>query len=235
MKTKFTKEFIIILLTLLLGFVLIRENYFERVLTRFQSKKADKKESVRKDLDELYCNNQFKSEIVFLGNSITEAADWNELLGLNIANHGVGGQTLSQMLGRVDNVIKEEPKYVFIMGGINDIYQNVPIEESYKTYLAVIKVLRDHNITPIIQSTLYVSSSEKEFERKNALVKELNTLMSEYCIGDTLIYVDINSKLSDNVELLEKYHTDGIHLTAFGYDVWSKELISILTNFNCYQ
>ncbi len=47
--------------------------------------------------------------------------NWNELVGRNVANRGVDGDGAQQMLNRMRNILREEPKFVFVMGGINDI------------------------------------------------------------------------------------------------------------------
>ena len=63
-----------------------------------------------------------KIKICMLGNSITEAGNWNELLQTNsIRNCGQGGYTTGQILWHMEaTVIAIQPSLCFIMGGIND-------------------------------------------------------------------------------------------------------------------
>ena len=44
-------------------------------------------------------------KIIFLGNSITEGANWNELAGMrNVLNRGIGGDVTFGVLGRLEEV-----------------------------------------------------------------------------------------------------------------------------------
>ncbi len=55
-----------------------------------------------------------KNEIVFLGNSITENGDWNELFkNKRIVNRGIGGDVCFGLLNRLDEVISSKPKQHF--------------------------------------------------------------------------------------------------------------------------
>lgn len=96
-----------------------------------------------------------------LGDSITYGVHWNELLNQpDIINRGINGDTTSGILKRIPSVIKINPHKVFIMAGINDIRQNISINVIYKNYSHIIKTLKQNNITPYIQSTLYTKNKK---------------------------------------------------------------------------
>ena len=82
-------------------------------------------------------------DVVFLGNSITDYADWNELLQLNEArNRGISGDVTFGVLERLDEITEGKPAKVFILIGINDISRNVPdsvILDNYKKIIQRIK------------------------------------------------------------------------------------------------
>src|SRR5690349_13279539 len=64
-----------------------------------------------------------KNEIVFLGNSITERGEWQEILSgyrCPIVNRGVGGDNSFGILARMDEILAAKPKAIFLMDGIND-------------------------------------------------------------------------------------------------------------------
>jgi lysophospholipase L1-like esterase len=68
-----------------------------------------------------------EKDIVFLGNSITNHVDWEELLGMPEArNRGISGDITFGVLERLDEVIEGLPAKVFILIGINDISRNIP-------------------------------------------------------------------------------------------------------------
>lgn len=227
------KDIAIVLLTFLLLTVIIRENYYGRILKKFTRTTTTEK-SNQFELDEIYSNNQFNSEIVFLGNSISSGVDWNELLGLNISNQGVGLNTTLQMYNRLENVLNEKPKHVFIMGGINDLYKNIEVDDIVKNLVNIITALKDNGIEPVIQSTLFVNSTEKNHEETNKSVMILNAHLMTYCLENAVTYIDINSLLIDDKELKDEYSQDGVHLTPKGYEVWSEVLISTLEDMGYY-
>ena len=71
--------------------------------------------------------------IVMLGDSLTEAAPWDELTGCRqIANRGIGGDTTARVLSRLDEVLSMRPRAVFLMVGVNDISLRVPSETTAK-------------------------------------------------------------------------------------------------------
>ncbi|HKM18502.1 MAG TPA: GDSL-type esterase/lipase family protein, partial [Aliarcobacter sp.] len=62
-----------------------------------------------------------KFSIVMIGDSITDGAEWYELLqNSEVQNRGIGGDTTNGVLDRL-NTINKSIKKAFIMIGINDI------------------------------------------------------------------------------------------------------------------
>lgn len=68
--------------------------------------------------------NNYYNPIVFLGDSITEKIDWHELFHnshYDILNRGIGSDTISGVINRINTIINLKPSKVFLMIGINDI------------------------------------------------------------------------------------------------------------------
>ena len=67
-------------------------------------------------------------DIVFLGNSITAGGkDWSERLNEpNIKNRGIGGDVTEGVLARLDELIYFKPRTVFLLIGINDLWNLTP-------------------------------------------------------------------------------------------------------------
>ncbi|MFC4892501.1 GDSL-type esterase/lipase family protein [Pseudofrancisella aestuarii] len=162
------------------------------------------------------------ADIVMLGDSITFRVNWEELLGTEnstIVNRGINGDTTVGFLHRLNNIYKLKPKKVFIMGGINDIILNLDINDTFNNYKNIILALQKNNIKPIVQSTLYT-----KYEKFNIKVTILNKLLKEFCTKENIIYIDLNSKISNNSSIINDYSTDGIHLNYKGYNIWRSEL-----------
>tara|TARA_B110000971_G_C19934684_1_gene465762 strand:+ start:210 stop:929 length:720 start_codon:yes stop_codon:yes gene_type:complete len=231
---KYLKETIIVFLSVFLLLIIVRENYYGRLMSRVTGTSTPKK-LVQKNLDKIYSNNIHKSDIVFLGNSITNGVDWNELLGLNISNQGVGGETTEQMLKRIDNVLGEEPKHVFIMSGINDLYKGLSVNDIYKTYVELIELLIENQIQPIIQSTLFVSFTERNSKEINHQVTLLNSKLLDYCNSNSVVFLNINELFEIGGQLNPKLSIDGVHLNSEGYLLWYNKLIPILNELGYYE
>ena len=189
------------------------------------------KSSVYKNRTGMFEQSTIKSaKIVFLGNSITYGGEWNTLLKRDsISNQGINGDNTLGMLHRLQYVYQLHPKLCFVMAGINDIYADAPVEKVFDNCKKIIDTLRANNIIPIIQSTLHVNPKWKRAEAKNLEVKKLNTLLSEYCIVNTITFVDVNAKLSTNGVLNDQYTTDGVHLTPAAYSAWSELIAPIIS------
>lgn len=162
-------------------------------------------------------------KIAFLGNSITEmGGDWNVWLGRgDILNCGQGGYTTQQFSWLLDSALyASNPKYCFIMGGINDLSLGVPIERIFSNYQFLISEIKAKGIEVIVESTLLQSNDSPN----NPDVRELNSRLKKYCRQYRIPYIDLNRKMSVKSGLKEDLTTDGTHLNDKGYEVWSEIL-----------
>ena len=184
-----------------------------------RSKLRDNIYKIKIDLYNIYEIKQTK--IVMLGDSITCGANWKELLNNSVVNRGIGMDYTTGFINRLNNIYKINPKYVFIMGGTNDIAHNYnTVDVTFKNYIFIIKSLQSHNIIPIVQSTLYARKS-KHYNNK---IQKLNTLLESYCKNNQIKFINLNKKLSKDKFLIQDYTYDGVHLNADGYKIWSNEI-----------
>jgi len=173
-----------------------------------------------------------RADVVMLGNSITAGAEWNELLGRpGVINRGISGDNLVGYLQRMEFVGPLTPRVCFIMGGINDLYAGYTPEQIFRNYTFVIDSLRSWKITPVVQSTLYVSPQWRLAEQKNQDVAKLNSLLEAHCIANEIDFLDLNARLADGRMLRDEYTTDGVHLTPAAYAIWAEELEPLLQKF----
>ena len=62
------------------------------------------------------------SDIVFVGNSITDGCEWAELFqNRHVKNRGISGDRSDWLLGRLDSILTAHPKKLFLMIGTNDL------------------------------------------------------------------------------------------------------------------
>ncbi len=167
--------------------------------------------------------------IVMLGNSITFGVQWNELMGRpGIVNRGIVSDVTRGFLHRMNTVYQLHPVLCCVMGGINDLYNDIPVDSVFSTYVRIIQGLRDHNITPVIQSTLYVSPRWKRSVEKNREVDALNILLEGYARSEGIDYIPLNDVLSTGGQLRDDVTFDGVHLRAAGYRLWRDMLEPVL-------
>lgn len=173
-----------------------------------------------------------KVDVVFLGDSITAEANWHDMFpNLSIANRGAGGETVAEISLRLDEILILEPKRIFIMAGINDIYRNDSID-NIKTYFenVIIELTRKNpSIKIFLQSTLECQKNICGESKLNS-VRELNIeLMNIAQNYPNIKYININEYLSNENGLLDDYSKDGIHINAYGYKAW-RDGINIFVN-----
>lgn len=183
-----------------------------------------------KNLTALYDLSKIQSaDVVFLGNSITFGGNWSELLGRErVVNRGIGSDNIPGMLRRLHQITSLNPKLCFVMAGINDLYQDTPVDTVFNRYVLLIDSLRAHGIIPVLQSTLHVNPKWKRAEVKNLEVAKLNRLLQQYAAERSLVFLDLNSALSENGVLKNESTTDGVHLTAAAYQAWRDLVESVI-------
>jgi lysophospholipase L1-like esterase len=173
-----------------------------------------------------------QADIVMLGNSLTYNANWNELLGRrNIVNRGINSDITAGYLHRLSYVYRLMPKLCFIEGGVNDIYSGYSVAEVFDNYSKIIDTLLAHHIIPVIQSTLFVAGERESSQTRNEEIRQLNKLLLEYARKESIVYLDINSYVSQNGFLKNELTYDGIHLNGEGYSFWVPEVEKILIKY----
>lgn len=174
-------------------------------------------------------NKSRKGEIVMLGNSITHGGNWVQLLGRDdVIEMGISSDITEGMLNRLQYVYLAEPKMVFIMAGVNDIYAGIPVETVMVNYIQILKNLKLRGIKPVIQSTLYAGEKWKNSAERNKDVELLNYLLKKYAKENDIIYMDLIPEMSQGLFLREELSRDNLHLNSKGYEVWIKEIKKVL-------
>lgn len=169
-------------------------------------------------------------KIVMLGNSLNNNALWTELFPLGyVVNRGISGDVIDGVRQRLDEVIPDRPSKIFLITGTNDLINEpeLPAVEAWNRYEKLIKEIRDQlpGTALYVQSMLPLNPKTKFYEGFNSRAAEINKLIEAGKERYEYFYIDIASKLSDDKgDLDANYTTDGIHLSAAGYFVWSAEL-----------
>ena len=169
-----------------------------------------------------------KFSIVMIGDSITDGAEWYELLKNNeVQNRGIGGDTTKGILDRLDTINKSIKK-AFIMIGINDIAGYKRVDEIYNNYIKILEDLERKDIKVYIQSVLYVEKNYLKSKYANEEVFKLNNKLKKLAEHKELTFIDLNSVLAPNSYLESIYTDDGIHLNGKAYILWANEILKYI-------
>ena len=221
----------LILLAILLGLLCIA--FLPNYLTQSKTKKV---------MSEYYASarwNKLKSEYenlpikenstLYYGNSMTENFKPFQT-DSSILNFGISGDFSIGLIHRIHSVIRQQPARLFIMIGINDIIENVPIDQVYSNYETILtSIIGNCPKTELfIQSTLPTRDLNSTFTSSYSINKKvmlLNQKLKTLCKEMNLTFVDLYPYFSDEDNLLKRQlTTDGIHLTEEGYTLWSKQI-----------
>jgi len=216
-------------------FLFVRGNFWNKT-KNFLQEKRDVKNTYTYDMNRLYevkknmhMSYKDSARIVMLGNSLTEQAEWDELLHReDVVNRGISADITEGMLNRIETVLKVNPEICLFMGGINDIVKRVSYSKTVENIIEIVRILKENDIIPVIQSVIYVGRSYPDNERINTLVKKMNQDLMRIAADHGSIFIDLNKYLSRDGYLKKNYTYDGLHLNAKGYKKWSELLDRIL-------
>lgn len=172
-----------------------------------------------------------KNEIVFLGNSITEQGEWQELFpGKPIVNRGIGGDNTFGLFARLDEVLESKPAKIFLLIGVNDLGRNLPQAVTLNNYRRIVsKIRKESPKTQLyIQSILPLNEEILKYpymKGKNPQVLALNEKLVELAKEFNVPFINIFSVYADDKnELKSELTLDGIHLRQAAYIQWANYL-----------
>ena len=140
------------------------------------------------------------ANIVFLGDSLIERGKWSEHFPGAI-NRGIGYDTTKGVLNRLDTVTRLRPGKVFLMVGVNDVRDGIPLEESLENFEAIIARLDTKIIVFSVPDVKRWSSKKRE------KIKQINEYLQN---RPDITFVPITID----------HRTDGVHFNAEGYFQW---------------
>ncbi|MEE3203787.1 MAG: GDSL-type esterase/lipase family protein [Candidatus Neomarinimicrobiota bacterium] len=180
------------------------------------------------------------NKIVFLGNSITEGGDdWNKRFGVNnIVNRGISGDITEGILSRLDEIIYYKPTAIFLLIGINDIFDNQPDKKNINSSQVAKNIIqiaeniqKDCRNTKIFIQTILPVDIQKHMNYNDRSLSSYNSEMVNQIIAINRLIIgqihfpviDLHSAFVDERGLMNKaYTTDGVHLNDIGYKAWVK-------------
>ncbi|MCD4664527.1 MAG: hypothetical protein K8R68_04585 [Bacteroidales bacterium] len=174
-----------------------------------------------------------ETDIVFLGDSLTESFDLQKHFGRrDLRNRGVSGDMTQHLLYRLEEITNASPSVIFLMIGINDIYQGVSVETLISNIeIIIVNILeKSPKSKLIVQSILPVNASRLFADKNiNTDVYRANNLLQKICNEKSLIFINLYPDfLNDKGEMDSCYTYDGVHLSEQGYILWAELIQSYL-------
>lgn len=169
-------------------------------------------------------------DIVFLGDSITDGARWDELFpGLPVKNRGINADTTRGVLARLDSILSGQPAAIFLLIGTNDLpwFMFRSDRDILETYTAILERCRREspNTHVFVQSILpRARGYAKRVLRINA---ELERLAHRF--GYT--FVNLFPHFADaEGQIRPELSNDKLHLMSIGYDLWVEQIKPLIEN-----
>ena len=166
-------------------------------------------------------------EIIFLGNSITDQAEWHEIFNnLDVKNRGIGGDDTDGILERLDEVVSSHPEKIFLMIGTNDLAYGKSVDHvlgNYKTILD--RITAGSPLTKVYIQSVLPTEDAIHTTRSNADIILINSQLQEICKQRGLIYIDLFTPFATGDHKLNlDYSIDGLHLNGKGYMLWKEHI-----------
>lgn len=173
-----------------------------------------------------------KSDIIFLGNSITNGGEWAELLGNPHAkNRGISGDTTQGVLDRLSTITKGKPSKIFLLIGTNDFARGKSVDEVAKNVEKIVeRVKRESPKTKLyVQSVFPVNPKFNKFlghMNRQKDIAALNAKIKAVAARHGVTYIDVyKSLVIPSTDVMNpEYTNDGLHLLGKGYLKWVEVL-----------
>ena len=167
---------------------------------------------------------QFACDLLFFGDSITADSNFREYFPeCSVVNLGVYGDTLLQMLARVDSVRAENPERIFLLGGINCLRPD-NVDECLAQYTQLLDALQAACPDAVIcvESVLPVGAELDPDGSLNDAVRRFNAGLEPLAREKGCDFADIYAVYEKDGALDPALTRDGIHLNFTAYSPWAE-------------
>ncbi len=163
-----------------------------------------------------------QADTVFLGDSITAGGLWSELFDKTaIANRGVNGDTIQDVLERLDSVVALRPRRLLLMIGMNNLIKGISHDDTRNNYETLFERLAQElpDTEILVQSVL--PANDHSIADVNDQVPALNATLVQLCEDYGWTYLNLHPEFAGaDGQLREELSNDGIHLLGAGYELW---------------
>lgn len=174
----------------------------------------------------------YSSDIIMLGNSLTDGAEWNELFdNCHVKNRGIVGDIIPGFFERLEPILKGQPRKIFIMGGVNDISHGVSADSIVSAMTQVVTTIqaRCPKIEIYVQSMLPFNNDVrlwKLLKGREQVVVDGNKGLESMCQRLGVTFINLYPLfVGENGKMKPEYTNDGLHLMGGAYLIWRDALL----------
>lgn len=178
-------------------------------------------------------------KIVCIGDSLTQGfgvsnrENWVALMNksskVEFINKGINGDTTSGMLARFNkDVIEEKPKFVIIMGGVNDIIVENSLGGIQSNIMSMVHQAYYHRVIPIVGISIKsdISNFRKDWSELtnisvlNDKILDYRNWIIKFCGIFNIMVIDFYAEFDYMIQGdYGKYLLDGLHPSKEGHNI----------------
>lgn len=174
----------------------------------------------------------YRNDIIMLGNSLTDGAEWNELFNNpHVKNRGIIGDIVQGLYERMEPILKGKPRKIFILSGVNDVSHGVDGDSIGRVMEKLIVLIKQRcpHTKIYLQSMLPFNTDVqmwKLLKDREQVVIDGNRAMEEAAKRQGVTWINLYPLFVDkNGKLREDLTNDGLHLLGPGYLIWRDAII----------
>ena len=169
-----------------------------------------------------------RSSVVMVGDSLTDWAEWAELLqNPGVINRAVSGATSADAVRRIGSIVSARPAFIVLMIGFNDLDRGSAVEPVIANYREIFDMMSGPgwHTELIVQSVLPANHTLYPGPAKNRDIRQLNRRIAQLCRAPQCVFLNLHDSFSDaDGSLDSRYTYDGVHLNGRGYRIWRDAL-----------
>ena len=180
-------------------------------------------------------SNLSKGQIVFIGDSITDRYrldDHYSELSLATYNRGIAGDKTGGVLSRLEvSLFALEPTKVSLLIGINDVTHGVSDQTLLANYEEILDQIQarlpeaEVCCISILPVNADCADYKIDYEDVTERIPALNATIQALAEAHGYRFVNLYPLFADEEGyLIAEYSTDGLHLSAAGYEIWTNVL-----------
>lgn len=138
-------------------------------------------------------------------------------------NQGISGDTTRHILRRLPDFARTRPNTIYLMAGVNDLKMGFSNQEILSNFHHILyRLRRQHPQARIVVQSILPTRTP---QISNQRIAWLNQNIAAIARQHQALYVDLHREMADYDGRIQPHlTTDGLHLNAYGYQTWERQL-----------